>query len=229
MGTVYSKPGVQSLVPKPPFTEVAGRLKLRGMKILVIGATGTIGRAIVGALEPRHTIIGASRESKEHPVDIADARSVEALFAKVGTVDAIVSASGAVHFGPLVEMTSEQFRVGLESKVLGQVNVALVGQHHLADRGSITLTSGSVAFAPVPGGANASTANAALHGFVLGAAVELRKDRRINVVSPTILRESVDLYGAAFRGIEPVSAARVAQAYVRSVEGAQTGQIFRVD
>ncbi|MFX7840658.1 trypsin-like peptidase domain-containing protein, partial [Acinetobacter baumannii] len=36
------------------------------------------------------------------------------------------------------------FNIGLQDKLLGQVRLALVGQHYLNDGGSITLTTGIV-------------------------------------------------------------------------------------
>ena len=122
----------------------------------------------------------------------------------------------------------DRFNSGLQDKLLGQVRLALLGQRWLRDGGSITLTSGVAATEPIRHGANASTVNAALHGFVTGAAVELQRGLRINAVSPTLLTESAQAYGSVFPGFETVPAARVALAYQRSVEGAQTGRVFEV-
>ncbi|MDB5894062.1 MAG: short chain dehydrogenase, partial [Rhodoferax sp.] len=189
------------------------------MKILVIGASGTIGRAVVEALSPRHEIVQAGRQSAGHPVDITRHETVQALFDKVGRVDAIVSTTGSLHFGPLSSMTAAQFQKGLHDKLLGQVDLALTGQHFLNDGGSITLTSGIVSDEPIAQGAYATTVNAAIDGFVRGAAVELQRGIRINAVSPNVLRESMAVYGPFFPGFEPVPASRVALAYCRSVEG----------
>lgn len=198
------------------------------MKIALFGASGTIGRAIDAALASRHDIVRIGRNSGDLQADLTSADSVQALFERLGKVDAIISATGKLHFGPLAEMTAAQFSIGLNDKLLGQVNLALIGLHYLNDGGSITITSGIVSEQPIRHGANASAVNSALEGFVRGAAVELSRGLRINVVSPTIVTESVDAYGPYFPGFEPAPASRVAQAYVRSVEGAQTGQLFRV-
>jgi|SRR5579872_585169 len=198
------------------------------MKVIVVGATGTIGKAIVRELGSRHEIIEVGHTSGRHQVDITDIESVRALFAAVGKADAIVSATGKLHFGPLPEMTSAQFQIGLHDKLLGQVHLALLAQHHLNDGGSITLTSGVLSDDPIRYGASASAVNAAVDGFVRGAAIELSRGLRINAVSPTILRESLGAYGAYFIGFDAVPAERVALAYARSVDGAQTGQIYKV-
>jgi NAD(P)-dependent dehydrogenase (short-subunit alcohol dehydrogenase family) len=198
------------------------------MKIIVIGATGTIGKAVVEQLGQRHEIITVGGNSGQYQVKIEDPASVRALFEKTGKVDAVVVTAGNLHFGPLQEMSFDQFRIGLESKLMGQVHVALIASEYLNDGGSITLTSGVLSDQPIRNGASASTVNRAVEGFVLGAAIELSRGQRINVVNPTLLTESQEAYGPYFRGFETAPAARVALAYSRSVEGAETGKSYRV-
>jgi NAD(P)-dependent dehydrogenase (short-subunit alcohol dehydrogenase family) len=182
------------------------------MKILLIGASGTIGRAVHALLAPRHDIVTVGRSSGDLRADFTQPETLQKMFEAAGQVDAIVSTAGNLHFGPLSEMTAEQFNTGLQDKLLGQVRLA----------------RGVAATEPIRHGANASTVNAALNGFVTGAAVELQRGLRINAVSPTLLTESAEAYGSVFPGFETVPAARVALAYQRSVEGAQTGKVFEV-
>ncbi|MBW8465358.1 short chain dehydrogenase [Acidovorax sp.] len=197
-------------------------------KILLIGASGTIGQAVLANLGARHDVITVGRSSGMHQADLAQPASLAALFAAVGKVDAIVSTAGNVHFGPLAEMTAEQFHIGLQDKLLGQVQLALLGQRYLNDGGSITLISGILGTEPIRNGASATAVNAAIEGFVAAAAIELPRGLRINAVSPTVLTESMGTYGPFFPGFEPVPAERAALAYQRSVEGAQTGRVYRV-
>ena len=184
------------------------------MKIVIIGASGTVGRAVTEELSRRHEVIRVGRTQGDHQVDITSQASVQALFKKIGPVDAIVSASGGLHFGPLSTMTDGEFNQGLQDKLLGQVRLALTGQHYLNEGGSITLISGI-----------ATTVNAALEGFVRAAACELPRGIRINLISPTVLTESAEAYDGFFPGFESVPAATVAQAYRRSVEGVQSGRV----
>jgi NAD(P)-dependent dehydrogenase (short-subunit alcohol dehydrogenase family) len=198
------------------------------MKIIVIGATGTVGKAVVEQLGLRHEIVAVGSSSGQYQADIGDIAQVRAVFERIGKADAVVVAAGQLAFAPLAEFTPEQFRVGLDSKLMGQVNVAQVAQDFLNDGGSITLTSGIVADQPIRNGASATMVNAAVEGYARAAAIELPRGLRINAVSPTLLTESLDSYGPFFRGFETAPASRVALAYSRSVEGAQTGQVYKV-
>jgi NAD(P)-dependent dehydrogenase (short-subunit alcohol dehydrogenase family) len=197
-------------------------------KILLIGASGTIGQAVLANLGARHDVITVGRSSGTHRADFSQPGSVARLFEAVGQVDAIVSTAGNLHFGPLADMTPEQFNLGLQDKLLGQVQLALIGQKYLTDGGSITLTAGILSIEPIRNGASATAVNAAIEGFVAAAAIELPRGLRINAVSPTILTESVGVYGPFFPGFDTVSAERAARGYQRSVEGAQTGRVYRV-
>ncbi|WP_303638167.1 short chain dehydrogenase [Stenotrophomonas tuberculopleuritidis] len=199
------------------------------MKILLVGASGTLGQAVARHLGQQHQILAAGRHSGELRVDLTDDSSVRALFAQTGPVDAVVSTAGKLHFGPLQQMTPEQFNLGLQDKLLGQVRLALAAQHHLNAGGSITLTSGIVSARPIRDGVNATAVNQALEGFVRAAALELLpRGLRINVVSPNVLVESMDAYGTYFPGFEAVTAQRAALAFQRAVEGIQSGETITV-
>jgi NAD(P)-dependent dehydrogenase (short-subunit alcohol dehydrogenase family) len=198
------------------------------MRILVVGATGTVGKAAAAELGRRHEIIRAGRSSGDVTVDLMDEASIRAMFKTAGKLDAVVATAGHTHFGPLAKMTAADFRKGLDDKLMGQINLTLIGQHLLNDGGSITLTSGVLDRDPIRQGANAAAVNGALGAFVRSAAIELPRGLRINVVSPGLLEESVKKYDGFFPGHEPVSSARVGLAYAKSVEGAITGQVIIV-
>lgn len=198
------------------------------MKIILVGASGTIGQAIDRELRERHEIVRVGRNSGELQVDIADPASIRRLFEQTGPFDALISAAGNAHFGALEELTAKEFAVGLDDKLMGQINLVLIGREFANDGASFTLTSGVLSEDPIRYGAAVSTVNAALDGFVRAAAIELPCGLRINGVSPTILEESLPAYGPYFRGFKAVPAATVALAYAKSAEGRQTGQVYRV-
>jgi len=198
------------------------------MKVLLIGASGVIGKGVDAELSPRHEIIRASRTSGDVNVDLKDIASIRAMFEKIGPVDAVVSTTGKVHFGDFAEMDEEKYRIGIDDKLFGQINLVLIGREYVSDRASFTLTTGILAKDPIRYGSSASMVNGAIEGFVKAAAIEMKPGLRINAVSPGVITEAMEGYGPYFRGHDPVPAARAALGYAKSVEGLQTGQVFEI-
>lgn len=198
------------------------------MKIILVGASGIIGKAVAAELGQRHEVVRASRSGGDCPVDITDPESIRRLYEFVGAFDALVSTTGSVHFGPLADFTSEQFELGLHNKLMGQVNLVTIGLKHITDGGSFTLTSGLLNDEPIRLGVSAAMVNGALEGFVRGAAVELPRGLRINLVSPTVIEEALPDYAPFFRGTPAVPAKVAALGYAKSVEGAHNGRIYRI-
>src|SRR5450755_4505425 len=161
------------------------------MKILLIGATGTIGRAVAAALSPRHEVIAVSRHSEPLRVDISSAESVRALFAAAGPIDAVISAAGAARFKPLAQLDDEDFAFCLQNKLMGQVNVVREGLQRVRDGGVIVLTSGILSRSPTPGSSAISLVNAGVEAFVRAAALEAPRGIRVNVVSPPWVSETL--------------------------------------
>ena len=129
---------------------------------------------------------------------------------------------------PLAEMSEKDFTLGLQDKLMGQVNLLLIGREFANDGASFTFTSGVINREPIRTGSSAALVNAALDGFVKAAAIELPRGLRVNSVSPTVLTEAMGKYAPYFRGFKSVAAADVALAYAKSVEGLHTGQTYQV-
>ena len=157
---------------------------LAQMRILIIGATGTIGRPVVAALQGRHEIVLASKNKASEKVDIADPASIRALFKRAGKFDAVVVAAGDAAFKPFAQLEDEDFALSIRSKLMGQVNVVRFGMDSVNDGGSFTLTSGTLAEHPMKNGAAASTVNGAINSFARAAAHEAPRGIRVNAVSP---------------------------------------------
>ena len=100
------------------------------MRILIIGASGPIGRAVVQQLTAHHQIVKAGRSHGDFQVDIRGQESVSQLFREVGLLDAIVCAAGHVHFDPLAclihrtwfDLADERLR-GYKGAGAGRVSV----------------------------------------------------------------------------------------------------------
>jgi NAD(P)-dependent dehydrogenase (short-subunit alcohol dehydrogenase family) len=194
------------------------------MRILVVGGSGTIGKAVAAALEGGHEVLSASRSSGDYRVDISSPESITELFRQVGKVDAVMSCAGNAAFRPLAELTDADFALGLDDKLMGQVNLVRLGTASVSDGGCFTLTSGVLAQEPMPGGAAISMVNSGLEGFVRGAAIELPRRIRINVVSPPWVSETLTAMGMDPAGGLP--AATVAKSYLATLQGARTGEVI---
>jgi NAD(P)-dependent dehydrogenase (short-subunit alcohol dehydrogenase family) len=196
------------------------------MRILLVGATGTIGSEIAKALQERHEVVAASRRSGIH-VDIEDPSSVRSMYREAGTVDAVICAVGSAVFKPFEQLTDDDWAFSVRDKLLGNVTLVRHGIDSLRDGGSFTLTTGILAQQPVPGGAAYSLVNAALEGFVRAAALEMTRGIRINAVSPGWISETLAALGQDPSGGLP--AREVAKAYVEAVEGRETGRIIAAE
>jgi NAD(P)-dependent dehydrogenase (short-subunit alcohol dehydrogenase family) len=198
------------------------------MKIVVVGATGTVGKAVVAALQGRHEIIKVGSKSGDLQADIKDSKSIRALFEKTGKVDAVACTAGKVHFGDFAKLTETEMLTSLKDKFLGQVNLVLIGRDYLNDFGSFTLMSGVLSHDPIRLGVCASAVNGAVDCFAKAASIEMPRGIRINSISPGLLQESLDHYGPYFPGHKTVTGVDVGRAYVKSIEGHLTGQTIHV-
>lgn len=191
------------------------------MKILLVGASGTIGKAVEKALSAEHDVITANYSNGDVQVDLGDSVSIKQMFNSVGTVDAIISTAGLANFAPLNELDDQDYELALNNKLMGQINLIRLGKSSLKPWGSITLTSGILSRDPMPGSAVISMANGALESYVRAAAMEL-DNLRINVVAPAFVKETLIMMGMDPEG--GLSAEDTAKAYVAAVTGDMHGK-----
>jgi len=196
------------------------------MKIVIVGASGTMGTYLSNAFEKEHEVIRADRNNSDVQVDITSPEAIEKMYKKIGAFDALICTAGPTYVGPWKNLNEETFRIGVEGKMMGQINLVLIGQHYIKPKGSFTLITGAVTYEPQRNFANASAANAAVEGFVRGAAVELENGIRINAVSPTVIENSPQHF-PFFPGEMPVTMKQLEFGFRKSVFGANTGQIIK--
>lgn len=198
------------------------------MKILIIGGNGTIGSKVSAHFSKTHEVITAGRNSGDVRVDMTDSRSITAMFEKTGKVDAVVCTAGEAKWAAFDDLSEDDFHIGIRSKLMGQVNLVRIGKGYLNPGGSFTLSTGILADHPVLMTTSAAMVNGAIHSFVKAACLELRDNTRINVVSSGLVEDAVGHYGAYFPGHNPIPMAKVVNGFVKSVEGANTGEIIRM-
>ena len=198
------------------------------MRALVVGATGTIGSAVAAALEEAGLeVVRVGRSGGDATVDIGEQASIAALYGEVGPVDAVVCAAGVAPFGPLAKVDEEGFRLGIDNKMMGQVNLVRLGLGRVREGGSFTLTTGTLAQRPTPGATAVAMVSAAVEGFVRAAALDLEGRYRVNAVSPGWVAES-----RVASGLEPMPgiwAKDLAAYYLRCVQGDITGQVLEAE
>ncbi len=197
------------------------------MKILLIGATGTIGSAVYESLKSEgHVVYGAHRDSTEYPVDITNKQSINDLFKKLPELDAVINAAGTASWKALSELTEEDYYIGIQSKLMGQVNLVHIAKDQLVNNGSITLTTGILAEHYEPNAVALSLVNGGLHSFVNAASNELNRGIRLNVVAPGAIAGDFPI-DQKFAGYFPVPIKEVIKLYKLALTENITGQILK--
>ncbi|MEP7238832.1 MAG: short chain dehydrogenase [Ferruginibacter sp.] len=196
------------------------------MKIIIVGATGTMGKHLASVFEKEHKIVRVAKKDGDIQADITSTDSIEKMFRQVGPFDALISTAGPTFVGSWQKLNDKEFRQGVEGKMMGQINLVLIGQHYINSKGSFTLITGALSHDPQKNFANASAVNGAVEGFVKAAAIELENGIRINAVSPTVIENSPH-YFSYFPGDIPVTMQQLEYGFRKSVFGANTGQVIK--
>ena len=198
------------------------------MKILIVGGKGTIGKKVSEYFSQNNEVIIAGRKNGDVLVDISNSESIVGMFKIIGKIDAIICTAGIAKWAPFNEMTEEDYYIGLNNKLMGQVNLIRIGRDYLNQGGSVTLTTGILADDPVPMTTAAAMVNGAIHSFVKAVVLEIEKGIRINVVAPGLVEDSAIKFKAYFPGYSAIPMNRVVNGYIRSVEGRGTGEVIRI-
>ncbi|PWV49680.1 short chain dehydrogenase [Chitinophaga sp. S165] len=197
------------------------------MKIIIVGASGTMGKHLTNVFRKEHDVVTAATKGCDVQVDITSTASIENMYQRVGAFDALISTAGPTYVGPWKKMTDKEFRKGVDGKMMGQINLVLIGQHYINPKGSFSLIAGALTYEPQLNFANASAANGAVEAFVRAAAIELENGVRINAISPTVI-ESSPQYFPFFPGDIPVTMQELEYGFRKAVFGANTGQVIKL-
>jgi NAD(P)-dependent dehydrogenase (short-subunit alcohol dehydrogenase family) len=192
------------------------------MKIIIVGASGRIGKEIDKALSVSHDIVRVGSRSGDVQCDYTIPESVRDMFEKIGEFDALISVIGGDSiFKPFADLDDDDYRYGFERKFLGQIRLLKLGESFVRDNGSFVFTSGFLSQYPNPASIATGPLNAAVNTFVKNTASLLTRGIRINVVSPAPIVEP----GQEGKGL--ITAAETAKLYVETVEGDFTGRVLR--
>ncbi|ASZ09126.1 short chain dehydrogenase [Mesoplasma chauliocola] len=201
------------------------------MKVLVLGGHGTLGSAVVKELKEssrNYEIITAGRKTGDVQVDMSSEKSIRNMFKQIGKVDHIVSAAGSAAVKELENITQEDIMFSVNNKLVGQVNIVLIGSEYVKEKGSITLVAGIIKDKFIKQGTMLASTNGAVAAFAKAAALDIKQNIRINCVSPSVFNESMEEYGEYFKGIKPVPVKNAAKAFVDLIESDKSGEEVKV-
>ena len=192
------------------------------MKVVVVGASGKIGSAVVEELSKGHDIVRVGAHSGDVQCDYTDKNSILDMYKHVTQFDALISVAGGDSiFKPFPELNEEDYLYGFERKFLGQLKLVKYGLDFIRENGSFTLTSGFLNHYPNPFSVATGPLNAAVDCFIQSTSLLLPHGIRINGVSPAPVVES----GQEAVGL--VTPHQVAKLYAKAVERDFTGQVLR--
>nr|BFF38490.1 short chain dehydrogenase [Tenacibaculum mesophilum] len=194
-------------------------------KLILVGSTGVIGNKVKELLSKDFELVTVNRSSGDYQLDMGDADAVETMFKEVGSFDALIATSGYGKWGSINEHTIQDFHDGLNSKLMGQINLVMIGRKYANTGASFILTSGILAQYPVEGGLSLSMINSGIEAFVRGAALEA-KDIHVNAVSPSFAKETMELMG--IDSSSGVPAVEFAKLYKQAIDEGKSGEIYHI-
>jgi NAD(P)-dependent dehydrogenase (short-subunit alcohol dehydrogenase family) len=233
-------------------------MDLNGKRIVVLGGSSGIGLATAqaAARQGAAVVIASSRQSRVdealaalpagaegHALDLTDADAVQALFARIGTLDHLVFTAGeSLQLGPLAETDLAAAQRFFQLRYWGAVTAAKAAGGRIQAGGSITFTSGAAGRRPRAGWSIGASVCMAMEGLTRALAVELAPVR-VNIVCPGFVRsplwdgmpesEREALYEQVGKAL-PVGHVgepkEIAEAYIYAMRQSYgTGQVIVVD
>jgi dTDP-4-dehydrorhamnose reductase len=70
------------------------------MKMIIVGASGTMGTYLSKAFEKEHEVVRADRSGTYVQVDITSPAAIGNMYMKVGPFDALICTAGPTYVGP---------------------------------------------------------------------------------------------------------------------------------
>lgn len=104
------------------------------MKIIIVGASGRIGKEVDKALSDRHEIVRVGMRSGDVQCNYTDSASVRAMFETIGEFDSLISVAGCDSvFKSFESLNDEDYIYGFERKFLGQIRFLKFGERLVRD------------------------------------------------------------------------------------------------
>jgi NAD(P)-dependent dehydrogenase (short-subunit alcohol dehydrogenase family) len=217
-------------------------------KIVVIGGSKGIGKAIVKALIDENKVINISRSDTLEPHQNLTHYSLDVLedeLPNIEEIDSLIYCPGSINLKPIARLKLEDFRNDFEINVIGAVKAI---QHFLPSlkkgtKPSIVLFSTVAAKLGMPFHASVAAAKAGVEGLTKSLGAEFAPTIRVNAIAPTVT--NTDLASKLLRNdrmieniterhplkkyLQPEEVADMATFLISDKAASISGQIFELD
>lgn len=217
-------------------------------KIIIIGGSKGIGKAITESLLSKHQIVNISRTSPEIQHSnlthlYCDVLSDE--LPQIEEADGLIYCPGSINLKPFNRLSVDDFRTDFEINVIGAVKCIQAYTKALAksESASVVLFSTVATKLGMPFHACVATAKSAVEGLTKSVAADLAPKIRVNAIAPTITNtelaakflrnermiESTIQRHPLKKYLEPSEVAAMAEYLISDVSKSISGQIFNLD
>lgn len=217
-------------------------------KIVVIGGSKGIGKAIVSSLVGENKVINISRSDTLEPHQNLTHFSLDILtddLPEIAEIDSLIYCPGSINLKPITRLKLEDFRDDFEINVIGAVKAI---QHFLpslkkGSNPSIVLFSTVAAKLGMPFHASIAAAKSAVEGLAKSLGAELAPSIRVNAIAPTVtntdlaskllrndrMKENITDRHPLKKYLQPQEVADMATFLISDKATSISGQIFELD
>jgi len=217
-------------------------------KILVIGGSKGIGKAIIASLIEKNNIINLSRTAPSLTHENLTHYNCDILsdeLPQLEAVDTLIYCPGSINLKPISRLKLDDFRADFEINVVGAIKAI---QQYLAllKRGnspSILLFSTVASKLGMPYHASVAAAKSGIEGLVKSLGAELAPTIRVNAIAPTVtdtdlaskllrnerMIESITERHPLKKFLNPAEVADMATFLTSESASSISGQIFQMD
>ena len=217
-------------------------------KIVIIGGSKGIGRAILESLRDTHQITNVSRTNDLPPHQNVTHISSDILtddLPQMEEIDSLIYCPGSINLKPIARLKLDDFRNDFEINVIGAVKAI---QHFLpslkkGSNPSVLLFSTVACKLGMPFHASVAAAKSAVEGLTKSLGAELAPTIRVNAIAPTVT--NTDLASKLLRNdrmieniterhplkkfLQPEEVADMATFLISDKAKSISGQIFELD
>tara|TARA_B110000046_G_scaffold20078_2_gene19055 strand:+ start:2732 stop:3415 length:684 start_codon:yes stop_codon:yes gene_type:complete len=217
-------------------------------KIIIIGGSKGIGKAITESLLTTHQVINISRSTPEVQHENLTHYTCDILvdeLPEIDQADGLIYCPGSINLKPFNRLSIDDFKTDFEINVIGAVKSIQAYTKTLSqsDSASIVLFSTVATKLGMPFHASVATAKSAVEGLTKSVAADLAPKIRVNAIAPTItdtelaakflrnerMIESTIQRHPLKKYLEPSEVAAMANYLLSDVSKSISGQIFNLD